>query len=551
MINKSNKKSTSSNKAVKESVESGAYIKTIMDSLEDELMVIGKDYKILDVNKAALLRHNKSKQEIIGKNCYEISHGLSEICHPPYHECPIKVTWETGKAHRTTHVHVYDIAKSNFKNNRYLDIIASPILDSKGNVSAVVELMRDVTAAKEMENQLVESHNNLLVLNTIATAVSQSLDLDIVLSTALDKTLEVLKFNTGCILLWDEAKQALCYKVYQGLSENYVEKQFCSLGEGVAGRVAKTGKTILIEDTSSNTDDPDYQLAFAEGLRAFASVPLVAKSKILGVLSVASRESRKFSAQDIQLLDSIAAQIAVAVENAKLHKDAKRKDEIRGELLREIFSIQEEERIRIARELHDETSQVLASLVANLEAASGMLGKDTDTVYGRLKEAQAISVTLLDEVHNIIYELRPTLLDDLGLVSAVRWLIDKNLRDLGIAVHFRTSGQEKRLPSNIETTIYRVIQEAVSNIARHANADNVSVNLQFQVKRIKFTIKDDGKGFDLEEAINTRERPRGLGLLGMMERIQLINGSIKINSSKKSGTEVIVMIPVSYEDANG
>ena len=136
------------------------------------------------------------------------------------------------------------------------------------------------------------------------------------------------------------------------------------------------------------------------------------------------------------------------------------------------------------------------------------------------------------------------------MVSAVRWLTDKNLRDFGISVSFRTNGQERRLPSRIETTIYRVIQEAVSNIAKHANAKNVNIILQFRVKSIKFTIVDDGKGFDLDEAINTRDRPRGLGILGMMERVGLIKGTIQINSSKTTGTEIIVMVPISGEEGD-
>lgn len=524
------------------------YTQAIIDSLEDELLVIDRNYRILDVNKAALVRHGKLREEIVGQYCYQVSHGLSEICPSPHHECPIRAAWESGKASRATHVHVYGGMGN--KKERYLDIIASPIINSDGKVTAVVELMRDVTAAKELELKIIEAHQNLLALNTIATAVSQSLDLDTVLNTALEKTLEIMKLNTGCILLWDEAKQVLCYRVHQGLSEDYVKMQFCSLGGGIAGRVAKSGEAILIEEISPDADDVDYKFTFAEGLRAVASVPLVSKEKILGVLSIASREIRKFSSQDIQLLGSIAAQIAIAVESAKLHKEVQREDEIRGELLREIFSIQEEERKRIARELHDETSQALASLVANLEATSGMLTVSKDKVGARLKEAQSLSIGVLDEIHKIIYELRPTLLDDLGLVSAVRWLVDNNLRSAGILVNFKTVGREKRLPPQFETTIFRVIQESVNNIARHAGAKKVNLSLHFKKEVIRVKIKDNGKGFDVEEAINSKDRPRGLGLLGMMERIELINGNLSIRSTQGAGTEVDIKIPMNSEVSN-
>jgi signal transduction histidine kinase len=231
------------------------------------------------------------------------------------------------------------------------------------------------------------------------------------------------------------------------------------------------------------------------------------------------------------------------VENAKLHEEVQREDKIRGELLQEIFSIQEEERRRIARELHDETSQAVASLVASLETASGMLNVSKDKVGTRLKEAQALSIGILDEIHKIIYELRPTLLDDLGLVSAIRRLIDNNLRLAGILVNFKTVGREKRLSPQLETTIFRVIQEAVNNVARHAGARRVSLSVHFKKEVIRVKIKDDGKGFDVEEAINSKERPRGLGLLGMMERIELMNGSLNIRSAQGAGTEVDIEIP--------
>lgn len=525
--------------------ESGNYSKAILDSLEDELLVVDREYRILDVNEAVLTNHGRSREEIIGRHCYEVSHRLSAICRPPHHECPVCTVWETGKSARTTHVHTYGGADS--KKAHYLDIIASPVLDGAGNVVAVAELMRDVTAAREMELQIMEAHQSLLALTTIANAVSQSLDLDTVLNTALEKTLEMMKLNTGCILLWDESRSSLCYKVYHGLSERYVQTQFCSLDDGIAGQVARTGKAILIEGVSPGAHDRRYTLALTEGLRAIASVPLIAKERVLGVLSIASRESRNFSSQDVRLLESIAAQIAIALENAKLLQEVQRKDEMRGELLREIFSVQEEERKRIARELHDETSQALASLAANLETTSGMLAVSRDKARARLKEAQTLAIGILDEIHKIIYELRPTLLDDLGLVSAIRWLIDNNLRAKGILVDFKTTGRKRRLPPHLETTLFRVIQEAISNIARHAGAKNVRLSLHFKKDAIEVTINDDGKGFDVDEAIHSRERPRGLGVLGMMERVELMGGTLKIGSDSGCGTSINVVIPTNVE----
>jgi PAS domain S-box-containing protein len=530
---------------MKGSGKSDDYSTAIINSLVDELIVIDRDYRILQANQAVLSRYGKRRQEVIGRYCYDISHGQQEPCR----ECPFKSVWDTGQPSRATHRHVYRIGVE--RRERYLDIIASPIKDDRGNVIAVTELMRDVTETKEMESKISEAQRNLLAINKIATTVSQSLDPDTVLYSAIQKTLEIMKRNTGGILLWDEEKQMLCYRVHNGLSKEYAQAVCFRPGEGIVGRVAQSGEAILVDDISKDPRAGNPALIATEGLRAFAAVPLKVKDKVLGVLTIASHEARKFSAEDVQLLESIASQIAIAVENARLHQEVQRKDESRGELLGEIFSIQEEERRRIARELHDETSQSLASLAASLEAVAGTLPSDNDKVRTRLRKVGQVAIDILDEVHKLIYELRPTLLDDLGLVAAARWLADNNLSAAGVCVTFKTAGKVKRLPSKLETTLFRVIQEAVNNIARHAHAAKADVSLNFKRGEIVVRIKDDGDGFDVEEAISSRDRPRGLGLLGMKERVELLKGALNIRSRPGNGTEIDITIPVNPEVSSG
>lgn len=213
-----------------------------------------------------------------------------------------------------------------------------------------------------------------------------------------------------------------------------------------------------------------------------------------------------------------------------------------------MFNIQEEERKRIARELHDETSQVVAGLNASLKAIASLLPHNTEKAKAMLEKAQGLSINILDDVHKLIYELRPSLLDDLGLVSAVRWLAESNLESIGITVAFKTYGKERRLTPSIEATLFRVIQEALTNIARHSHAKKTSINLHFKKNAIKVQIKDDGEGFDVDEAITSKARPRGLGLLGMKERIAIVKGSIDIRTRRKgNGTEILIDIPLEKE----
>ena len=144
------------------------------------------------------------------------------------------------------------------------------------------------------------------------------------------------------------------------------------------------------------------------------------------------------------------------------------------------------------------------------------------------------------------------MLADLGLVAATRWLAYNNLEQAGVMVNFRTIGQERRLPARLETTLFRVIQEAIANIVRHAHARNVEISLHFKKGTIEARVRDDGEGFDVREAISSKDRPRGLGLLGMKERVELVNGTLNIQSRPAgSGTKINIKLPVDGEVSNG
>ncbi|MFH1381849.1 MAG: GAF domain-containing protein [Chloroflexota bacterium] len=423
--------------------------------------------------------------------------------------------------------------------------VAASGKDELGVLSQSFEEMRmKLRTSREEIEQRTKELSVLLSVSEVLATLSDLSDLEVALGGALDKTLEIMQADTGGILLWDEEQQKLRYHVSRGLSAKYVKKMNLDLGKGIAGKVAQSGEAIWMEDISADARAADSSLIRAEGLRGFACVPLRSKGRVLGVLNVADRGTRKFSAQDARFLESIAGQMATAIENTRLHQEVQHKDEMRGELLREVMSIQEEERGRIARELHDETSQVLASLTANLEAASGMLPLDSENVKTRLKQAQSLSVTVLDEIHRLIYELRPSLLDDLGLVTAVRWLAENNLQTIGVKVNFKTVGRVRRLGQQLETTLFRVIQEAITNIARHAEAKNAEITLHFKKGIITIHVKDDGLGFDVAEALSSKERPRGLGLLGMKERVELANGTLSVQSYPGGGTEINIEIPL-------
>jgi signal transduction histidine kinase len=273
-------------------------------------------------------------------------------------------------------------------------------------------------------------------------------------------------------------------------------------------------------------------------------VPLQAKDRVLGVMNVGTTTPRKFSAEDVQLLTSIANQVAVAIENRMLYKEIRRKEEMRGELLRQIITAQEDERKRIARELHDETSQSLTGLAVSLEAVMNSLPLDPRQLKRKLRRAQSIALGTLGGIHDAIYELRPSLLDDLGLAAAVGLHAEKSLMEAGIEVKLEPADEERRLPIDVETALFRIFQEASTNIIRHARADFVRVAIHLEAGSAILAVEDNGSGFDINEVANSEEKERGLGLLGMRERAEFLGGSLTIRSRPGEGTLIEAEIPV-------
>lgn len=223
----------------------------------------------------------------------------------------------------------------------------------------------------------------------------------------------------------------------------------------------------------------------------------------------------------------------------RLYQELRRKEALRGELLRKVITAQEEERKRIARELHDETAQLLTALGILVETAAGGGERGQEAV----EKARVLSIRTLEGVHGLIHALRPALLDDLGLRSAIREHAER-LEERGLSVAFHEVGEERRLPSAIETALFRVAQEALQNIARHADASDVEVSVEYHDEHVLIEVIDDGRGFDPVQGTEADLTGRGLGLLGMRERIELCDGEITIQSAPGQGTRVRVQVPI-------
>ncbi len=211
--------------------------------------------------------------------------------------------------------------------------------------------------------------------------------------------------------------------------------------------------------------------------------------------------------------------------------------------LSQIIEAQENERRRISRELHDEIGQALYAIKFNLEMIDKDLPQATPLVRGRLGEAKSLSSQTLTSMRQLALDLRPTMLDDLGLIPTLRWYVQNFSNRLNIYSNFEAMGLEEKLPPQIETAFYRIIQEALNNIAKHAQADRVEISLMRRDSKILASIQDNGKGFDLDKVLHPESPERGFGLIGIQERVSLLGGQIDIQSRPGSGTLIHIEVP--------
>jgi signal transduction histidine kinase len=395
-----------------------------------------------------------------------------------------------------------------------------------------------------------EAQSEILTLSRISAALSGLWDLDAILGVGLDSALEYLNGTVGEILLIDETSRSLSRRVHRGLSKEFVDGLHTNLGEGVTGSVAQSGKALLVEDVSADPRVVHRELVLAEGLKAFISVPLRAKERVLGVLNVASHRKRKFTNDDMYFLYAIGDQLGIAIENARLYERLRNARERLRKLARQNLVAEEDERRRIARELHDETSQSLSGIALQIQALIEMSNipgtPEADFVNG-LKKVQALTVQVHNEVSRLISNLHPALLDTLGLVPAVRQHTEARLQPLDMKVTVEIRGKERRLPPDVEAALFRFIQGAVGNVAQHSQATVVNVLLEFGLDEFNIKVSDNGQGFDVSEITDVEESGRGRGLFSMRERIGFLGGTSGIESEIGKGTTVWAKIPIGQE----
>ncbi|MGE5140160.1 MAG: histidine kinase [Rudaea sp.] len=425
-------------------------------------------------------------------------------------------------------------------NDSFLAFTGIPVQLFRATVAAafaffVIRVMRvfEIERTRQLEalnhERFLTQENaarELSVLYETCRIMGTTLDLDVLLREALGRIVTLVEpVRAGTIFLHDPAEHALMARASHQNPDSYIPADFGERALDLA-RKAFESREIAYEGTDQ--------------LEAVLAIPLVSSGQVIGALCLL--HDGPFS--NFAVLQTLARQLVIAIENARLYEEVQRREELRGQLLEQVVAAQEEERKRLARDLHDQTGQRLTALGLGISAVDELLDKNPSLAHERMHEVKEMCTGAIDDLRQFVADLRPSLLDDLGLVAALREMAKQIEQRSGMRVEFNQSGQRRRLPSQIETVVYRIAQEALNNSVRHSRAREASVDLHFGDDSITLCVLDNGVGFAPVSVLKVGAPIRAWGLLGMQERIDLVGGKFEIESAPGHGTRLLAVIPL-------
>ncbi len=434
--------------------------------------------------------------------------------------------------------------------------------------TTLARLQRENERLRSRNAQVEEQVRALFVLQEIANTLSAELHLPHLLRRIAIAALRLTSAHASAVYLLDAGRTALLVEAVEtvqsaadsgpfsaldlgslsqpGMVENELQHdthRSIRIQDGVAGWVATTATVVLIADAASDSRfDPAALEVDSDilGVRAssLVAVPMVFKGVVTGVLEVAQSDGGEgFDASSLGLMHTLAAQAATAVANAQLYQ------RLRAERDR-IIQTQEDERKRLGRDLHDGPAQKLAQIAMSLEFAERLATHEPDQLPQELHETRELALSTTREIRNLLFDLRPLVLDadNGGLAVALKHFLDRFQEGRGPKMHLHAEYPE-RLTHNVELTVFAIVQEAVNNVLKHADARNCWIDIRESEDRLVATITDDGTGFDVKQVQAEYESRGSWGLLSMLERAALVDARLNIASQPGKGTITSLEVP--------
>lgn len=501
--------------------------RSIVEATSDGLTILDLDGVIVEANPAFCQMHGYDYDEIIGLPAGKLVHPDGAAQFEEY-----LATTRAGRPYQ-------GVARNVRRDGSAFHVaVHGAPLTYRGRTH-VLAVVRDVTervlAQQMLEQSVSDRTRELSALYDVAAVASTSLDLVTVLERSLERVLDVMGCGVGGFYLLDESREVLQVAAWQGAPPDVVDEfRTVPRDRGFLGWIVGHGEPLVVRDVLEHPQTLPYVVPASDagGALAFAGAPVHAKGEILGAVGVISRPGRQFTAEEVALLASIADQVGVAAENARLYQQAE-----------QLAILQERE--RLARDLHDSVTQSLysANLMVETARRAAQAG-DMAEVERYLLRLGEVNGGALREMRLLLHQLRPLDLEGEGLVGALQRRLDAVEARTGIEVRLLAE-DDLRLPPAAEDALYRIAVEALNNALKHAGAASVTVQIRRLGGRVEMAVTDDGHGFYPEDV----EGRGGMGLLTMRQRAERLGGTFEIESVPGQGTTMRVTLEAEETEA--
>lgn len=419
---------------------------------------------------------------------------------------------------------------------------ATVIQDRKGRAYGMVLVFRDVTERRAALQEIRRQANRTEVLMQAASQLNSQLELGPVINTICKITNRTLKATATTVFLRDTKKDVFqdmaIISEDQALKTNQATR-FEIPADVFQALLSPEKPVVVIPDIQAYPELPYFEVFKEHNVRTLVVAALFHRQYLRGAIMILFVRNQKIlPPDDIALLKGLADQASSAIQNVELFEQLRAGREHQRKLAKSLVEIQEDERRHIAQELHDHLGQILTGLQFMLENAKN---QTSGSQRSNLEEIQQSVSYIIGQVRELSLNLRPSMLDDIGLIQTLQWHFDRYSNQTGIHVNFKCDDFPERFPNEIEITAYRIVQEALTNVARYAQVKEVMVGLALQHKTLWVEVLDNGKGFDSSKGL---DKPTS-GLGGMQERANLVGGYLTIRSFINQGTQILAALPLS------
>jgi len=407
-------------------------------------------------------------------------------------------------------------------------------------------IIKDITYRKQTEEVIKERNRELSILNSVAVALNNTMDLDHILKVTLKDVLRVLRLEHGALFLIDHEEKNARLQIRSGLPRPRDSRNIIFGDRLLEKHLVKNASTLKSEPTFPSFK-VQYESSSGQMVHWLSCFIITFKGKGVGFFGFDLAPDREFNPHELHLLGSIGNFLGGSIENTQLMKMIRLHRQDLRRLTEKLFQSQEEERRRIARELHDEAGQSLTAVKLGLDHLEAFHAGENKVLKNEISEIRKMITQTASEIRQLSYRLHPTLLIDLGLEPALKLYFREIENHADLDIEFNMVGFDHRLKVDIETVFYRFSQEALTNTLKHSGAETFRLSIIKSYPRIIFLAEDDGDGFDPQ--IAGRDR-RSLGLLGMRERTSLLGGTFHLRSKPGQGTRIRIEIPLREDEGH-